>query len=169
MRRKRLVPRCAALVVAVSALAAAYWFSGPPDLVWWTSPESDNGGRHVRVLAPRGLVASSAASAIGVDHRMVLYEFQPVDTRPRYLRWLLPFDYDQHTGLAILVTQYRDSRARMRRPLRDVTMPQTAPTLASRSVISGDQNLSATAFCFRTNLRAFDGKRKQICNSLRIE
>src|SRR5258708_22709059 len=53
-RRKRLALRFALLIVAVSALGAAYSFTRPPELVWVKSNHIGASGRHVRILVPHG-------------------------------------------------------------------------------------------------------------------
>jgi hypothetical protein len=53
-RRRRLALRFAVLVVAVSALGAAYWFTRPPELVWYISPTLDPKGTRLEFRLPRG-------------------------------------------------------------------------------------------------------------------
>src|SRR5258706_15570769 len=53
-RRKRLALRFVMVVVAESALGTVYWFTRPPELVWWRSPDIDNTGHHAVLLVPRG-------------------------------------------------------------------------------------------------------------------
>src|SRR5258708_21284057 len=48
----RLALRFAALVAAVSALGAAYWFTRPPELVWWRSQAIGKRGFHVKAQIP---------------------------------------------------------------------------------------------------------------------
>src|SRR5258708_19225276 len=71
-RRRRLALRFAVLVAAISALGAAYWFTRRPELVWWRSPEIDYSSRHVRILAPRALVAHNPPSSQSPDLRIAL-------------------------------------------------------------------------------------------------
>src|SRR3989442_3477742 len=80
-RRKRLALRFAVLVVAVSALGAAYWFTRPPELVWWTSPQLDE-GIHFKILIPSDMKEDSGNND-GV------YWFHGADRRPRFLQWLV--------------------------------------------------------------------------------
>src|SRR5882724_4971573 len=86
-RRKRFALRFAALAVAVAALGAAYWFTRPPELVWWRSPAFGKRGSRVRVLVPSGweLDPRDESKAHTVE-----YEFLPKDSRPLLLRKLFP-------------------------------------------------------------------------------
>src|SRR5258707_4280831 len=91
IRRKRLVLRFAVLVAAVSALGASYWFTRPPELVWWRSPEIGKTGLRVRVLIPTNwhmnvpLISELRKGEGGAN-----YSMSPVDARPRVIRLLFP-------------------------------------------------------------------------------
>src|SRR6266481_1974081 len=87
-RRKRLALRFAALVVAVCVLGAAYWFTRPPELVWWRSPAIGDSHRHVRVQVPAGWVAFWARSETESRTKgewSYGCNFWPVDRRPGFL------------------------------------------------------------------------------------
>src|SRR2546427_8813403 len=89
-RGKRLALRFAALVAAVSGLGAAYWFTRPPELVWWRSPILDKSGRHVTVLIPNGWELDTPAYEWNDGsywHSQMPFHF--VDRTPHFLR-LIP-------------------------------------------------------------------------------
>src|SRR6266852_7895174 len=91
-RRKRLALRFAVLVTAVSVVGAAYWFTRPPELVWWTTPPLGPLGKNrASVLIPRhwkpGPIIASAIS----EEKLCAFTLRPVDDRPDMLKWLLPY------------------------------------------------------------------------------
>src|SRR6266852_4708744 len=88
-RRKRLALRFAVLVAAVSALGSAYWFTRPPELVWWRSPEIDKSGRRARVLVPNTWAWSGEIEVIR-EPESCCYEIVPTDRRPRFIRMIFP-------------------------------------------------------------------------------
>src|SRR5258706_4128855 len=91
-RRRRLVLRFAALVAAVSALGAAYWFTRPPELVWWRSPAFGANARHIRLLVPRGWVPENDPTVLLFGEPSPDFTFQlgPTDLRPEFLKRVFP-------------------------------------------------------------------------------
>src|SRR5258708_1965594 len=91
-RRRRLALRFAALVAAVSTLCAAYWFTRPPELVWWRSPPVAGSGKHVRILVPQGWTVQGSYNYDYKNPKLSVkgYLISPVDNRPRILRRLIP-------------------------------------------------------------------------------
>src|SRR6266849_1207673 len=86
-RRKRLALRFAVLVVAVSTLGAAYWFTRPPELVWWRSPGIGKTGLHLRCLVP---LHWQRVSRDRMGQNFAIFNFVPVDKRPRVIRLIVP-------------------------------------------------------------------------------
>src|SRR5258707_9719425 len=84
----RLALRFAALVAAVSALGTAYWFTRPPELVWWRSPEIAETGWHYRALMPCGWEETPPLSTGHTDMWNCRAIFLPVDRRPKFIRWI---------------------------------------------------------------------------------
>src|SRR5258708_33826912 len=89
-RRKRLALRFAALAVAVCVLGAAYWFTRPPELVWWRGPAIGKTGIRVQVLIPQDWKLDSPGATIKSGDTVAFYKFFEADHAPRMLRWLLP-------------------------------------------------------------------------------
>src|SRR6266852_1420016 len=91
-RRKRIALRFAVLVTAVSVLGAAYWFTRPPELIWWRSAPIGKSGRHVKALIPSGWgIEEESSSTIDLTGTSLLsYVAYPSDKRPAFLRRILP-------------------------------------------------------------------------------
>src|ERR1051326_4943528 len=109
-RRKRLALRFAVLVAAVSVLGAAYWFTRPPELVWWRSPPIDKTGFHVCVLMPHNWTLDWVSSAEQGLHRNpwdLDLVFVPCDRRPWFLKKLFPRQ-QENARLTITVLEARD-------------------------------------------------------------
>src|SRR5947208_14806305 len=53
-RLRRLALRFVLVVAAVSVLGSAYWFTRPPEMIWWRSPEIGKTGLYVHLLIPSG-------------------------------------------------------------------------------------------------------------------
>lgn len=101
-RLKRTALRLAVPFAAASVLFAAYWFTRPPELVWWTSPQLctdswskepiSKNGPVVHVLIPNGWEAEgpvvSGSSSIGLVQNR--FNFSEVDRRPWLLQTVLP-------------------------------------------------------------------------------
>src|SRR5258707_2813632 len=79
----RLALRFAALVVAVSALGAAYWFTRPPELVWWTSDPIKGFDHRLRLLIPNGWIPQTDIVRPFRDDVVatVAFQFEPHDQR----------------------------------------------------------------------------------------
>src|SRR5439155_2067858 len=91
-RRKRLALRFAALVAAISVLGAAYWFTRPPELVWYTSPPLGEAGYRLKVRVPFGwkvYPSSTTIRTIGAQEQAGC-TLIPADTLPRFLHRFIP-------------------------------------------------------------------------------
>src|SRR6266852_7048941 len=91
-RGKRLALRFAVLVAAVSALGAAYWFTRPPELVWWRSPDLHGSHHRLMVLIPNGWRLDDSTNIEGDFQGFweALYGFTPVDSRSGWLQRFRP-------------------------------------------------------------------------------
>src|SRR5258708_5635693 len=100
-RRKRLALRFAVLVLAVSVLGAAYWFTRPPELVWWTSAEIGKTCCHVRALVPNDWKSNAPTGGFTSrgDYR---FFFGPANRMPRWLRRIFRHD-DEEARLTVYV------------------------------------------------------------------
>jgi hypothetical protein len=166
-RRRRLVLQFAALVVAVSALGAAYWFTRPPELVWWRSPVHSDRGIRVRVLTPCGWRFEDLGSSDDGMGMETQYVFTPVDERPAVLRWFLPQKCD-NAQLTVFVTNgYKPGGEEV---YHDTQLYDYEGTNSARKdVLALSKSGKATVVYFNDNLSAFNRTYRQICNSLRIE
>src|SRR5258708_40006643 len=170
-RRKRLALRFAVVVVAVSVLGAAYWFTRPPELVWWRSPAISKTGLRVQVLIPQDWKLDSPGATIKSGDMVVFYKFFEADHAPRMLRWLLPKPTFEHASLDVTVGQlhwapnatYAPVPPNIRRVDRGITHS------ADRYVRTPNKQLEVGVTYSRTNLPAFNRTYRQICNSLTIE
>jgi hypothetical protein len=164
-RRRRLALRFVVLVVAFSLLAAAYWFTRPPDLVWWTSPEIKGTKHRLKALIPSGW----QRLALKTDPPKVWagsYDFEPVDNRPRFLRWILRQEKED-AMITIGVKEVAEMGGRMEDQIIRNDMQGLATVFCSRD--RPDSHLWAFAFLYRSNIPAFNRTYLRICNSLRIE
>jgi hypothetical protein len=166
-RRRRLALRFAVLVAGVSVLGAAYWFTRPPELVWWRDVELRNSRRKARILVPRGWEQTKdASSLLDVMGATDVILFVPVDRRPTFLRHLFPL-------------QDEDAWLTLGKSDRDLTKGTLTGTVIEGNGTSihwvwSKQNdrLKHGYFILnygRSNLPAFNRTYRQICNSLTIE
>jgi hypothetical protein len=171
-RRKRLAVRLAVLVGAVSVLGAAYWFTRPPELVWWWSPEIWDTNVRVYVLVPQGWEEEPSSNASISPERTwsASYKLASADRRPELIKRIFPRTQET-TSLIIRV--YR--RSADTTDMRDTGIRKTIdprPFHASeavRVIISPDAKTDVTVEYVRSNLPAFNRTYRQICNSLRID
>jgi hypothetical protein len=174
-RWKRFVLRFAVLVAAACVLGAAYWFTRPPELVWWRSPDIAETSKHVRVLIPSGWEANwpLIPKSDGARDYSVLYQICPVDRRPSVLRSILGEQTESGKNAAMVIDisleriQKLNSSNRMV-GLRRVSEPGQ-PLIAIRAVGYHRPNITAEVSYIRSNLPAFNRTYRQICNSLTIE
>jgi hypothetical protein len=167
-RRRRIALRFAVLVVAVSVLGAAYWFTRPPELVWWTSPAIAKTGRHVKMLIPDGWEVDTAESDLSLENGdgwMADYSISPRDKRPALLRSILPRMLEK-AGLTIAVAH---NVAGLHKAPDIETHQIGGMQLADTYFMRKDANVWVSSTYFRTSLPAFNRTYRQICNSLRIE
>jgi hypothetical protein len=167
-RRKRLALRFAVLVAAVSVLGAAYWFTRPPELVWWRSPEIGKTGRHVKMLIPGGWELNTAESDLSLENGsewMADYSILPRDKRPELLRRILPRALEK-AGLSIAVAH---NVAGLHKGPDIATRQITGMQLADKYVIRKDANIWVSSTYYRSNPPAFNRTYRLICKSLRIE
>lgn len=175
-RRRRIAARVAILVVAVSALGAAYWFTRPPELVWWTSPKIGDSGLRLKVIFPSGWVLTpspnnpSAASQAPGRHPEWAYWFQmsPVDGTPSYLRWIFPYKPEQ-ADLTIIFGQPKDNPfdwSLYGNGIQKFDMPPHR--ICIKYALRRKAGVWAFAEYRRTNLPAFNRTYRQICDSLQI-
>jgi hypothetical protein len=160
-RRRRLALRFAVLVVAVSVMGAAYWFTRPPELVWWRSDTIGSTPYRLRFLIPHGWVRNAPQRVNG----WTTYSFRAVDGRPSYLRWLLPesvengwvdIEFGKTNISTISGIKYGSEISR-----REET--------ATRYLFYTDIGIRASIGYQRTNRTAFNRTYRRICSSLTIE
>jgi hypothetical protein len=170
-RGKRLALRYAGIVVAVSALGAAYWFTRPPELVWWRSPRIGEDSRHLRFKIPAGWEWDKSQSGFlkqTGDQQEVIYTFVPNDTWPNWLRSVVPTKWEK--GALEVKVFYAASRSPIPR-LGWGPRSNSSERLCSahKSVLFGPERILAVVSYSRTNSAAFNRTSQGICNSLRIE
>jgi hypothetical protein len=167
--RKRLVLRFAVLVAAVSVLGAAYWFTRPPELVWWRSPYVGTSTRYVRTLIPTGWEVNgvkSDPSRRKSGGQSSYYTMVPVDNRPGVLRTLFPSIRNTDSFLFVMIDQDPEPRAM----IRDTLLSEPSSHLyAVREVAHRTAGIYAEVRYKCDNDIAFHRTYRQICNSLRIE
>jgi hypothetical protein len=174
--------RFAVIVAGVSALGAAYWFTRPPELVWWRSPKLALNGPHIRLLVPAGWTADDSDLKPGPSGRTILDATKVVTIEPpkrggvRWLRWMLPAP-EEYAKVELLIGL---------RAVRFREMPGLGPenydgkthiyicsdpTVHScgRGLFSSDSEWAALVAYDRSDESAFNRTYRQICNSLRIE
>src|SRR5437870_417234 len=71
-------------LAVIAAIAATYHLTRPPELVWWTSPPIPGTAMHVHLRVPYDWEQVNLGWSPGIN----VFELQPTDRRPRYLRWL---------------------------------------------------------------------------------
>jgi hypothetical protein len=167
-RRKRLALRFAVLVVAVSALGAAYRFTRPPELVWWRSPEIGHSGRRVSTLIPGGWRQSQPpiAPAVSQEQYQAWYFFRPAEHWPGFLRRL--FSLQIEVGVIEIIIDQPPTTKRDLEP-EVVREDDRGMSQATRELVDVRSNIFAEIQFSSTNLPAFNRTYRQICNSLTIE
>src|SRR5882724_12606135 len=171
-RRKRLALRFAALVVAVSALGAAYWFTRPPELVWWRSPDIDGTGRHAIVLIPVGWKLEEPVD-VGREtdgEWSAGYSLPYVDNRPAFIRRLFP-NAPENAKLEVVVSHSRSKKSwhEVTQPeVNDIAGPGQERTIEHRATLR-EAGIWVGIYYTRTNVPAFNRTYRRICDSLRIE
>src|SRR5258707_1130771 len=90
-------------------LGCAYWFTRPPELVWWRSPPIFDTQRRMRVLVPNGWRYKSERIFETEPLQTICdaYTFEPIDQRPALLRTLLP--YEDKISLVVTCVQMEKS------------------------------------------------------------
>src|SRR5258708_2708055 len=167
-RRKRLALRFAVLVVAVSALGVAYWFSRPPEVVWWRSPPFQKTGRRVMAFVPNGWKLLELGPSEAYPRGYISsYEFKCFDGRPALLRKLFPKETEQaELILSIEFKPFTDSNTtRFCSSPWDLLGFQSGHASVERHDLATAVHLEYQ----RQNASAFNRTYRQICNSLRIE
>jgi hypothetical protein len=168
-RRRRLALRFAAFVVAASALGATYWFTRPPELVWWRSPPIGSASRRVQVLIPNGWDGVRASRERWQRNNWTTqYAIFAVDRMPGFLRRIFPRKTEE-ASLEITVIQngtiaVSDYKSEIQR----IDYPDSQ-YLAKRDIYSGNEKIAVAIYYSRSELPAFNRTYRQICNSLRIE
>src|SRR5258708_6259075 len=163
-RRKLPALRFAVLVVAVSALGAAYRFTRPPELVWWTSPTPDKEGKRTRALVPTGWEMRISQPRPG-RFTVVRYEFYPADRRPALLRSIFPAVREN----AWVSISEPVSVAASSKTSRIERGHESGLQVAYRVINSKELKTSWDIAYARTNNSAFNRNYRQICNSLTME
>src|SRR5437867_5417831 len=93
-RSRRLAVRFAILLTAV-ALGGTYLLSPSPELTMWTSLPVGKSSKRVRVLVPKGRIASGPQNmmrGMACDD----YMFMPRDRMPKLVRMILPTRPSSH-------------------------------------------------------------------------
>jgi hypothetical protein len=179
MRRptKRKLLMFASTVAACAVLFAAYWFTRPPELVWWTSPEIANTGRHIRVKLPDGWELEEQkfldVKTVPVYGLYVRISFCARDGRPKFLRRLFPLRTEKTAYMKVSVfaggnsARYEGRKSPIETGIAD---DNTGEWHYAGITVNGDgENISADVHYARQNLSAFKRTYKQICDSLTIE
>jgi hypothetical protein len=169
-RRKRLALRFAVVVVAVAALGAAYWFTRPPELVWWRSPPLFGTGHKARLLIPGGWKINPKMTVTMTlnGERLNTFWLFPTDRRPRLLQRLFPAGEPRASlnvfgGKSSFLFFGRDEDNGPKLDQIDGTW------VGQRTAVLEDEYIVADVQYWRTDKSTFDRTYKQICNSLRIE
>ncbi len=170
-RRKRTGMWITSFAV-MAAIAATIHLTRLPELVWWTSPPIRNTGRHAKILIPRGFDALGPVEEQVTDGNWYnTYSFEPVDSRPTFLRWLMPDRSDEREGFDFSIQVFQSSKklpgsgdpGKLERVARN-----RAPG-AERWVGPDSSGVSAVVRYQRANQSEFERTFAKICNSLRIE
>jgi hypothetical protein len=169
-RRKHIAVRFAILVVAVSALCAAYWFTRPPELVWWTSPPIGNTRKRLTIRIPYSwdVVPNRLGPtfAQGPPYYVLL---RYKDHVPRFVRLVFPRHLEL-TGLGVTIDP-RDPRLAIQDWMTSEASikDSVGECSAKRELLLGDGTFMVMVWYARANRPAFMRTYRQICNSLRIE
>ncbi len=174
-RRKLLALRFAVLIVAASVLGAAYWFTRPPELVWWRSPQIGNSRRHFQILIPQGWVVNlpQDLEPATEDTWQANYWMCPdYDRRPTLVRLIMQTPNRRESAiLRISVLNYRTQDPSWEEVTTDIIRSEhTRHRLgAERFVMLKNARIWLRVYYERTSLPAFNRTYRQISNSLRIE
>src|SRR5258708_1276183 len=167
--RGRLVLRFVALFLASAVLVAAYRFTRPPELVWWSSPDTAPTGARVRVLIPQSWELESKEDQILDDKGSCQYIFilSPGDRRPTLVRRFFPQTPEGAFAIVQMghATQFQwpnDSGI-------STELSERAMLASTRSLSRRASHDFASITYARSNRSAFNRTYKQICNSLKIE
>jgi hypothetical protein len=172
-RRKRLAMQLAVLVVAVSVLGTVYWFTRPPELVWWTSPPIGKTAHRVTVLVPQKWKLDSRLSTLddqGPGGPAADFVLTPIDMTPGIMRWMFRADAEA-ASMTVMVNRSPPGLSGSFDWQTDVGTVEwrSGEHAAVRDVNSSHNKMVARITYLRTNLPAFNRTYKRICNSLRIE
>ena len=169
-RRKRFALRFSVLVVAVAALGAAYWFTRPPELVWWRSSKLDNTGRRVHVLVPAGWVPESKRiSSYSARYEIQEVDFHPVDRRPAWLKSIIRYNADSRNEQIVMILRSSEFGRGFLQVGREKALVSHRIKRSHRMVISRDRALTALVQITTVLHRGHLISQSQICNSLKIE
>jgi hypothetical protein len=183
-RRKGLTPRFAVLVAAVSALGAAYWFTRPPELVWWRSPPVRGVQYRVRALVPLGWECNTmtprSAGGLG-DMGIVIpptnpqlhgpdweveFHFFPRENVPSFVKRL--FNVPSESGSLLLVFN-KPEPGKVKR-IYSVDRPTSIGGIEfGRHIPYSANRIWAYSEYQRSDVSAFNRTYRQICDSLTIE
>jgi hypothetical protein len=152
--------------MAVSALGAAYSFTRPPELVWWSETIGDTKQR-VRLLMPVNWEANAPMhhdqAGPGLDYFVIC----PVDRRPRFLGHFLHRPEDG-AYITVTVTPLSTKQDQNGNPALD-----TSEWAESRIAVLWKRfdkvKLGANIVYERRDYPAFNRTYRQICDSLTIE
>jgi hypothetical protein len=166
-RLRRLALRIAALVLTVSGLGSAYWFTRPPELAWWKSPQIGRGGRYVSLEVPSGWSLNEPTEVTDESGTSSLdFKFAPRNPAPLFIRWAFR-EHAETAGLAMNVCY---------NPKRELTREEIMPPSClyiQHSIVTGltSQNgkIHVSVGYWRSIPSAFNRTYRQICNSLTIE
>lgn len=167
-RRRRLALRLAALVVVVSALGAAYWFTRPPELVWWTSPAIGGSGFRVCGLVPGGWELKPKRTILNPAKGqwfLALFEFDPVDRRPWFLQWFRRIRAERGAQSIIILSPNSKASPADIGISRD---DSSGTPLATRTLTLGKREVQVRVTIFKSDWHAFNRTYRRICDSVRI-
>jgi hypothetical protein len=165
-RQKRLALRFTVLVAAVCALGAAYWFTRPPELVWWRSDTMRGFNHSVKLQVPNGWEVAAFMPAYDSEEmkRFGYVLMVAVDRRPELIRRLLP---DKETECYLIVEAHDFSFPPPSPPRPRILGP--SEYCISKELVRTDLSMWVQLTYIRSDNAAFRRTYRQICNSLRIE
>ncbi len=168
--RKRLALQFVVLVVAVSVLGAANWFTRPPELVWWRSPELAGTGRRLSMLIPSGWTINQVKSRSLTSGRHKDYSFvlELVDQRPEFMRDFVAGPQRSCELEGYLSNERSWERESDNAPIEDVSYGKDWG-YGRRFFERPDLSTWAMIVYVRSDKRAFNRTYRQICNSITIE
>ena len=173
-RRQVFALRFAVLVAATSVLWAAYWFTRPPELVWWSSPPIGGTGLRVHTLV-RSDMEETKPMGIKVEGLFQMHLWRPVDSRPKFLRRLLPKQQEKISMIQLIVegqnpqTRSHGSANGGRTVLSDSTIYGAPFHRAERDIVRSGAGFQVRFYYCRSNGDAFRSNSQEICDSLKIE